>query len=48
MARNFVVAACYVLAHSLLLFTHVVTLFVAVNSADQVSDTPHPPSLGAP
>ena len=33
---SFLVAGGYVTAHALLLFVHVVTLFVAVNSADQV------------
>jgi hypothetical protein len=36
LAVNFLVATVYVIVHALLLFMHVVTLFVAVNSADQV------------
>ena len=35
LTTNFLVATCYVLAHAILLFIHIVTLFVAVNSADQ-------------
>jgi len=36
---NFLVALVYVIIHSFLLFVHVVTLFVAVNSTDQVRHT---------
>lgn len=35
LTTNFLVAVAYVLAHAVLLFVHVITLFVAVNSADQ-------------
>lgn len=37
LALNFVVSAGYGILHALLLFVHVVTMFVAVNSSDQVS-----------
>lgn len=36
LALNFVVSAAYAILHALLLFVHVVTMFVAVNSSDQV------------